>query len=426
MIDVEPGRLGRRVLREQQRRRRRARALAVLAALGVTGVVTLLAVQPWGDLSRGSDPSAPNPTASQAVASGPQSTMLLVRYAVSDGPAQGVTLLATAEDGQALVLFIPVGTFVEIPGYGLEQLQRAYQFGGAPLVEASVENLLGIDVDDTAAVSNRGLAAFLERTGAAEVTLPERLIQRDVDGSADVRFEPGLQFLDGPRLAELWQFREEGEPELDSFPRQQQVWEVLLAAGADQRVADALVGDGAPQLATDAEPEQVSELFADLIAAAVDGEVTFTVLPVEPFGGGDGLGTYRPHEAGIAQLVSTQLAGSVPAEGGADAVEIQILNGVGTPGVGAAVDRALEGAGFRTVLTDNARSFDYTETLILIYDDSPESLDAARRVQERLGVGTIQVSRQPQSLVDLTIVVGADFDAAGAAPDETEPQEQPS
>jgi polyisoprenyl-teichoic acid--peptidoglycan teichoic acid transferase len=26
-----------------------------------------------------------------------------------------------------------------------------------------------------------------------------------------------------------------------------------------------------------------------------------------------------------------------------------------------------------------------------------------------LGVGTIQISRQPQSVVDLTIVVGADF-----------------
>jgi polyisoprenyl-teichoic acid--peptidoglycan teichoic acid transferase len=88
---------------------------------------------------------------------------------------------------------------------------------------------------------------------------------------------------------------------------------------------------------------------------------------------------------------------------------VQVLNGVGVPGVGRQVDEAIAGLGLRITLTENARSFDFLDTQIVIYDETPELLAAARQVREAMGVGTILVSRQPQSVVDLTIVVGADF-----------------
>ena len=157
------------------------------------------------------------------------------------------------------------------------------------------------------------------------------------------------------------------------------------------------------------------------LAAAQDvGELDYTLLPVEPFGAADDTGgvTYRPAAEGIEQLVTGTLAGSVPSGGGADAVRVQVLNGVGTPGIGQAVDRRLEGAGFRIVLTDNARSFDFVDTRILVYREDEESMAAAREVQRLLGVGSIQISRQPQSVVDLTIVVGADFTAGESGEDD--------
>lgn len=105
---------------------------------------------------------------------------------------------------------------------------------------------------------------------------------------------------------------------------------------------------------------------------------------------------------------------------GAEVVRVQVLNGVGAPGVGQEVDARLGGespggddfaGSFRIVRTDNADSFDYRLTRIVIYDERPHSHAAAERVHQVLGVGTIQVSRQPQSVVDLAIVVGADFAA---------------
>jgi polyisoprenyl-teichoic acid--peptidoglycan teichoic acid transferase len=125
--------------------------------------------------------------------------------------------------------------------------------------------------------------------------------------------------------------------------------------------------------------------------------------------GPDGGATYRLREGDTRTLVTTHLAGSIPLGGGGVAVRVQVLNGVGVPGVGQEVDRLLDRGAFRIVLSDNARSFDFDATQILVYDESERSLAAAQRVQELLGVGTIQVSRQPQSVIDLTIVVGSDF-----------------
>jgi hypothetical protein len=117
---------------------------------------------------------------------------------------------------------------------------------------------------------------------------------------------------------------------------------------------------------------------------------------------------------GVVEVRGVQLGDRVagpaqPLLQGGEAVRVQVLNGVGVPGVGQEVDRLLDRGAFRIVLSDNARSFDFDATQILVYDESERSLAAAQRVQELLGVGTIQVSRQPQSVIDLTIVVGSDF-----------------
>jgi polyisoprenyl-teichoic acid--peptidoglycan teichoic acid transferase len=406
----------------ERRRRRRTRALAIAAAALTIGGLT--AATTWLLAGGGVEPEPAAVDPEGAAPQEDQQTLLLIREPGDTATAEGATLLAAGPEGApAVVLFVPVGTLLEVPGLGLDRVRQAHQYGGAVLAEAALENALGIEIDHTATVSESGLAAWLDRVGGLTLTVPDRLVRRDEDGTASVRFEPGEQFLDGPRLAELWAFRGREEDELATFPRQQLLWRELVAhlAEDEERLAG-LVADGAPQLDTDADAAWLSGLFAELAAAQRDERLAFSLLPVEPFGGEgpDGSPTYRLREEETAALVQARLSDSVPEAGSGDPVRVQVLNGVGVPGVGQQVDRLLEGSRFRIVLTDNARSFDFTETQILIYDESEASLAAAERVQEQLGVGTIQVSRQPQSVVDLTIVVGADLlERSGSAPPDT-------
>lgn len=378
-------------------------SLGTLALAAVTaGLVFAVAVltRPAGDAAApGTDPPAP---------SGPQDTVVLVRHDGEAEPAAGITLLAVDQAaGRGAVVFVPTDLLVEIPGVGLDRVGLAHQYGGADLVAAAVANALGIDVDHAVAVSNTALGAALQRIGGLEIDVPSDLLERAADGSATVAFPAGPQRLDGPALVRYWGFAERSDSQLDTFPRQQQVWQALLTALRDRDLLQAFTDDRLPLDGSTLDSAGLAGLLAGLAAA----EVSYSLVPVEPFGSADADrgGAYRLREDAAAELVDGLLAGSVPAGADGEPLAVQVLNGVGRPGVGQEVDAALDGAGFRIVLTDNARDFNFTHTRIVVYSESPEITAAAERVRDLLGVGTILVSRQPQSVVDLTIVVGADF-----------------
>ncbi|MBW3620533.1 MAG: LytR C-terminal domain-containing protein, partial [Actinobacteria bacterium] len=56
-----------------------------------------------------------------------------------------------------------------------------------------------------------------------------------------------------------------------------------------------------------------------------------------------------------------------------------------------------------------ADRFDHEETRIIVYDDAPEQLAAAEQIRDLLGVGRVELSRTPQSVADITVVVGLDM-----------------
>jgi polyisoprenyl-teichoic acid--peptidoglycan teichoic acid transferase len=372
--------------------------LVALAALVVLAVVAALIV--WlpdlvrRDVDRSTDPQGPGVAASAV----PQTAVLLIR--TTDGrTAAGITLLAAGDDGSASATFIPATTLVEIPGVGLDRLGLAQQYGGAALTEAAVENALGIELDGTLTVDTAGLGALLQRAGGAELDVPDRLVERSADGTGTVVFEAGEQYLNGVRLAQYWSFAQRGETELDTFPRQQRALDAMLRALDDDELRQGLLGRVPPEIATDMTADEVRGLFAGLAEAAAAEVLAYQLLPVAPFGSADeSLGTsYQLRDDEVAELVAERLAGSVPDGGPTGAVAVQLLNGVGVPGVGQQVDERLEGLPVRIVRTDNARSFDFPQTQIVIYDETPALLQAARQVQQALGVGTILVSRQPRA-----------------------------
>jgi hypothetical protein len=357
--------------------------------------------------------TAPPVASSQAVA-GRQDTLLLVVAEEGRAPSSLTVVAGPAEDGRATVLFIPTGTLVEIPGFGTERVGAALGFGGGELVLASIENALGIDVDHHVTVTPELLGDFLGRAGGLSVDVGARLVERSSSGAARVVFDGGTQPLDGARAAEYWTFMSGDEDEFDSLGRQQQIWSALSSAlSSDETLRDRMLADGAPQLAPDGLAEEqrmfVADLFADLAAARESGELGFDLLPVKVFGASDGRQTYRLVDADADALVADRLALSRLEGSDGGRLRVQVLNGVGTPGIGRAIDQRLDGEPVRVVLTDNASDFDHPATRILVYDDNSAVRRAAERVRSRLGVGTIELSRQPQSVVDLTIVVGADF-----------------
>ena len=439
-----PGQAGPRLERARQdrelrleRRRRRIRWLVASAAVAVVALAVLAGAWLAGDRQAPWQPPASEGAIGQgagdqdgsgAPAELPDQRRLLLVTAPEDAAgATSVTVLSgPAGEAPASMLFLPTGTLASVPGFGLERLGRAHQYGGAELLTATVENLLGVQLDHTAVATHEGLADFLDRAGGLTVDLDQRLVERGDDGSGDVRFESGAQELDGQRLVELWTFRS-ADDELAGASHRRLVLDALVAAASDEAVLDRLVSDGAPQLRTEADAGWLRELFGELADAGAEDALRANLLPVEALGSADADGgrAYRLQVDEAEELVGRFLGRADIAVNGP--IRVQVLNGVGVPGIGQMVDARLP-SDARITLTGNASSFDFEQTRILVYSEDAEALDVAERVQDALGVGTIQVSRQPQSVVDLTIVVGEDLvDDAGAEtrepePDEPEPQ----
>jgi polyisoprenyl-teichoic acid--peptidoglycan teichoic acid transferase len=384
--------------------------LTVVAAVIALGALAVTS----GLVDRARELIAPGEVEQPAAATDPgdpQPTVALLTYDEADpsGLATGLVVLAyDRETQEGTILLVPVATIADVPGYGSFQLAEAHAFGQGPLVAVTLDNLLGLRLDGLARLSEADWATLLSRVGGFEVDVRSPVVDRSGQ-AGETRFPAGVQFLDGPRLAEYLTARDDTETELESLPRVQQVLFGLLDRIAlEPGLLDEAFADDASMIDT-ADPQQLRRLLAELATARARDEVTTLTLPVATLGSGrDDL--YRIDTARLDQLVTERFSASRPAPGGAGADRsIQILNGNGVPGVGQQVAERLSAGGYRIVLTGNADRFDHPNTRIVIYGESPEELEIARDVQQRLGVGEIQRSGTPQSVVDVTIVVGADF-----------------
>lgn len=396
-------------IRRARRRRRLLRTagvvvlLAGLAGLGIWGATQLPFDALPGVGSEGDEPAA--------VAS-PTSTLVFVTFDEQRTPPAASLIFVLEADRDPLdatIMYVPTTTVADIPGHGLDHLGRAYSFGGAPLLLSTLDNLLGVHFDGVVTISESGWAAAFERLGGLTIDVPSRLVETEEDGTSRLRFEPGTQHLDGPRVAEYLTFGDPSDGDLDRLARASRVLEQLLAEmHADPELLDRLFQGGAPMFDTPVDREELREVLAAAADASGEDRLESLTLPVTPVGSGQD-GSLRVQRERADELIAERFADSIPPVTGEGGRRLQILNGNGEPGIGQEVAERLVPAGFQVRLTDNANSFDHETTRIIVYDDAPAQLDLARQVRDRLGVGQIEISRTPQSVVDITIVVGADF-----------------
>ncbi len=399
------------------RRRRQALSRRVLGGVALALLAVVVVVGASGLLFRaldlvGGDEAVPDPIGEIDQA---QPTLHLVAVPDADDDSAAVRLAVLAQDrtdGEGTALLLPTGTIVDVPGHGTFPLGDAHTLGGTPLTSVTVANLLGIRIDAAASITTAGWTALLDSMGGVEVTVRTQLVDR----GGRVRFEPGVQVLDGARGAEYLTLAAQGESELDALPRVQQVLGAVLDAVAeDPTLVDRWLGmelaDGGAVIDTE-DPELVRVVLLELARAREADRVTTWTLPVAPLGSGPDAG-YRPDPGRTGELVADRFAAARSGGQVTGGRDVQILNGNGVPRIGQQVAERLADGGYRVVLSGNADRFTYETTRIVLHDSSEAQLAVGRDVQARLGVGELELAATPGSVVDITIVVGADFPPDG-------------
>ena len=398
----------RRSRREQRKRQQRRRTIVALGTTMIlAGVAMVLTAVGGGALWHRLDHpddlrrSAREAAGGEAAATVPVTTRLVVHEDAA-GAVTGLTVFVPEADRTGgAVIFVPVGAMVEVPSFGLEPVGRAQQLGGLPLLQQTVENLLGFRFDEVVPVGPDDAAALVEPLGSLTVDIPERVEEIDGRGRVRVLFDRGPTEVRPEGVEDLLEARGQST-DLGRLVRHQAFWSAWFRA-----VSDAIARDGRVSL-----PPEAGGLV-EVAVAYTAGDVRYEVLPVEALstGGPDDGGLYQVDRAELQALLR-RVASHVTSAAGDERIEVQLLNGTGVPGVAQLITPRLVTAGAEVKLVGNADRFDYDETQIVYYD--PAQRAAAEAVREALGAGQVVFSRQGLDVVDVTVVVGTDL-AGGEA-----------
>jgi hypothetical protein len=318
---------------------RRLTLLVLVAVLATAGTGALLVAR---------ERARTEPEVTPPAASG----LALVVVRTEHGPLPAV--VGSTGFGTTGALVIPPGALLVVPGQGESTVADALELPSRQAATA-VGNLLGVWIEDHAALETDRLEAIADETDGVEIGGDTATGQVVADMLA-----PGAGGVSGLQI----------------------VLEALLSADvawAPTDLADAERPATVVRALSAAAGSNVAILQADEVASGIfrASPEQVTEALVEAFGG--------------------------PAT---EAVPVIVLNGNGVPGIGEAVAERIIPGGFRVAVSQNASDFDHAETLIVV--GSPDDVALAERVRDLLGVGSVSVS-VGSGIAPVTIVVGKDF-----------------
>jgi LCP family protein required for cell wall assembly len=117
-------------------------------------------------------------------------------------------MLIRAGGGAFRKLSIPRDTLANIPGQSENKINSAYAVGGAKLTVKTVEDFLGINVDQVAIVDFDGFRKFIDSIGGVTVNLPTDVCSSVSGGAFNLKLSKGEHTLDGFQAITLARTRE--------------------------------------------------------------------------------------------------------------------------------------------------------------------------------------------------------------------------
>lgn len=128
------------------------------------------------------------------------------------------------------LLSIPRDTMVQIPHNGWNKINHAYAYGGHKLSEATVENFLGIKINNYVLIDIKGFVDLVDALGGIDINIEKDMFYDDPydDGENGlvIHLTKGPQHLTGQHAMEYVRYRDE-EGDIGRIKRQQKFIKAL-------------------------------------------------------------------------------------------------------------------------------------------------------------------------------------------------------
>ena len=175
-------------------------------------------------------------------------------------------------------LSIPRDTYVTISGTDTKtKINHSYSYGGIPLTEQTIEDFLGVNVDNYIEVDFAGFTGIIDELGGVNINVEQRMYTP----WENIDLQPGQQLLNGEDALGYVRYREKTMADIGRVGRQQQ----FLSALSDQvfKISNfwkipKLVNIAAQNCDTDLSTKEMMSIIA-LAMRAEDGSIEMYMVP---------------------------------------------------------------------------------------------------------------------------------------------------
>ena len=377
--------------------------------------------------------------------------VLLMGVSTDNGGKLTDTIMIGSYDPKsqnASLLSIPRDTFVgknPQTGTGSDKINSLYQKGPEKTLE-KVNELTGLDIKYYMVIDNQALIKLVDVIGGVEFYVPDDMDYDDTSQDLHIHLKKGLQLLDGDKAEQLVRFRKNndgttysGDHEKDDYGRMSTQREFIIETVKQTiqaknilKIKD-IIDIAYEYVETNLSIAIVKDYVPYAINVNIDG-IQSAVLP----GGSYGPSTtpsyplwfFVADKKETAKLIEqlygseevidetteeivdneeSQNATETPVveinKDDASDVKIELLNGTSSKDVLTKVKKHLENQGYKVISTTSTTTT--SKTTIINKTDVDEKF--TNNIKDVLGVGNISTSSVSSNNVDITIILGKDY-----------------
>ena len=305
----------------------------------------------------------------------------------------------------ASVVFIPRDSRVAIPGRrGMDKINAAYSYGEVDLMKSTIEQFLGIEVNNYAILYVKGFIKLIDALGGVDVCVEKRMKYTDRAQDLHIDLQPGCQTLDGEKAMEYSRFRHDAEGDFGRIRRQQQIMKVLSekALSTDifmklPRVIGVLSSE--KLVTTNMSADEMLSLARRYNRDMFNNLNVHMLLGVPQTIGG--VSYVIPDADDMPYLIGSVFKDGFDPHN--KKVKIEVLNGNRFRSMAEIFARRLGYYGFDIIGTGNAKSFDNERTQVVVHRDTPYAAAVAKMLDAEV------VSQpDPNAVADIQVIIGRD------------------
>ena len=141
----------------------------------------------------------------------------------------------------AALLSVPRDTRVKIKGHGWDKINAAFAYGGQKLTRETVQDFLGIKLNNYVLVDFRGFKGLVDAVGGVDINVEKRMYYYDPYDGFEIDLRPGMQHMDGKTAMQYVRYRDE-EGDIGRIRRQQKFLMALYRHIASKNIIAKIPG----------------------------------------------------------------------------------------------------------------------------------------------------------------------------------------